>query len=116
MNPLYHASFKPVYCITNPSYCHAPTTSRVEAVSTGVSDGLEGFKAHAVFQEINKKLQKVMMRLDTGDSIVNEGACDSWCHTYEPPDTFQSLARHPYWSVNSDKFLLPVLKALLPLA
>lgn len=32
--------------------------SRVVALSTSSSAGLEGFKAHAVFQEINKKLQE----------------------------------------------------------
>lgn len=33
-------------------------TPKIRAVYTGASDGLEGFKAHAVFQEINKKLQE----------------------------------------------------------
>ncbi|XP_058495055.1 sterol carrier protein 2b [Solea solea] len=33
-------------------------TQRIQAVSTAASDGLEGFKAHAVFQEIGKKLQE----------------------------------------------------------
>ncbi|KAL6108551.1 sterol carrier protein 2b [Pungitius pungitius] len=33
-------------------------TARLKAISTSASDGLEGFKAHAVFQEINKKLQE----------------------------------------------------------
>uniref|UniRef100_A0A4W6FGM6 SCP2 domain-containing protein n=1 Tax=Lates calcarifer TaxID=8187 RepID=A0A4W6FGM6_LATCA len=32
--------------------------SRIHAINTSASDGLEGFKAHAVFQEINKKLQE----------------------------------------------------------
>uniref|UniRef100_A0A8C6UI30 Sterol carrier protein 2b n=1 Tax=Neogobius melanostomus TaxID=47308 RepID=A0A8C6UI30_9GOBI len=32
--------------------------SRVAAISTSASKGLEGFKAHAVFQEIQKKLQE----------------------------------------------------------
>lgn len=31
---------------------------RIQASDTSASDGLEGFKAHAVFQEINKKLQE----------------------------------------------------------
>ncbi|XP_071394275.1 sterol carrier protein 2b [Centroberyx affinis] len=31
---------------------------RIRAIDTSASDGLEGFKAHAVFQEINKKLQE----------------------------------------------------------
>ncbi|KAK0139721.1 Non-specific lipid-transfer protein [Merluccius polli] len=30
----------------------------IQAVATSASDGLEGFKSHAVFQEINKKLQE----------------------------------------------------------
>ncbi|KAM9796103.1 sterol carrier protein 2b isoform X2 [Syngnathus typhle] len=34
-------------------------TPRVVAVWSSTSEGLEGFKAHAVFQEINKKLQQV---------------------------------------------------------
>ncbi|XP_060933646.1 sterol carrier protein 2b [Limanda limanda] len=34
------------------------TMSRIEAINTSASDGLEGFKAHAVFQEINKKLEE----------------------------------------------------------
>ncbi|KAM9796101.1 sterol carrier protein 2b isoform X1 [Syngnathus typhle] len=33
-------------------------TPRVVAVWSSTSEGLEGFKAHAVFQEINKKLQQ----------------------------------------------------------
>ncbi|XP_010778415.1 sterol carrier protein 2b [Notothenia coriiceps] len=33
-------------------------TRRIQAIYTSASDGLEGFKAHAVFQEINKKLQE----------------------------------------------------------
>uniref|UniRef100_A0A3Q1GHP1 Sterol carrier protein 2b n=1 Tax=Acanthochromis polyacanthus TaxID=80966 RepID=A0A3Q1GHP1_9TELE len=33
-------------------------TARIQAIETSASDGLEGFKAHAVFQEINKKLQE----------------------------------------------------------
>uniref|UniRef100_A0A3P8UKG4 Sterol carrier protein 2b n=1 Tax=Cynoglossus semilaevis TaxID=244447 RepID=A0A3P8UKG4_CYNSE len=32
--------------------------SRIGAVSTHSSDGLEGFKSHAVFQEINNMLQQ----------------------------------------------------------
>lgn len=32
-----------------------------QAIDTSASDGLEGFKAHAVFQEIDKKLQEVFM-------------------------------------------------------
>ncbi|XP_019711337.1 non-specific lipid-transfer protein-like [Hippocampus comes] len=32
---------------------------RIVAARCRASDGLEGFKAHAVFQEINKKLQQV---------------------------------------------------------
>ncbi|XP_061894560.1 sterol carrier protein 2b [Entelurus aequoreus] len=35
---------------------HAPR--RIEATRCSAGDGLEGFKAHAVFQEINKKLQE----------------------------------------------------------
>ncbi|XP_061681896.1 sterol carrier protein 2b isoform X2 [Syngnathoides biaculeatus] len=31
---------------------------RIAAAGSGASDSLEGFKAHAVFQEINKKLQE----------------------------------------------------------
>ncbi|KAK5930250.1 hypothetical protein CgunFtcFv8_026505 [Champsocephalus gunnari] len=33
-------------------------TRRIQAIYTSASDGLEGFKAHMVFQEINKKLQE----------------------------------------------------------
>ncbi|XP_029939903.1 sterol carrier protein 2b [Salarias fasciatus] len=33
-------------------------TPRIQAVGTSASGGLEGFKAHAVFQEIDKKLQE----------------------------------------------------------
>ncbi|CAK6980610.1 sterol carrier protein 2b [Scomber scombrus] len=33
-------------------------TLRIQAVNTSASDGLEGFKAYAVFQEISKKLQE----------------------------------------------------------
>ncbi|XP_068176393.1 sterol carrier protein 2b isoform X2 [Antennarius striatus] len=33
-------------------------TPRIRAIDTSASDGLEGFKAHAVFQEISKKLQE----------------------------------------------------------
>ncbi|XP_014859795.1 PREDICTED: non-specific lipid-transfer protein-like [Poecilia mexicana] len=33
-------------------------TPRIRAVRTSAGTGLEGFKAHAVFQEINKKLQE----------------------------------------------------------
>ncbi|XP_077391497.1 sterol carrier protein 2b [Festucalex cinctus] len=33
-------------------------TPRIAAVGSSASDGLEGFKSHAVFQEINKKLQQ----------------------------------------------------------
>lgn len=33
---------------------------------TGASDGLEGFKAHAVFQEINKKLLEVTTQCKNG--------------------------------------------------
>lgn len=36
------------------------TMWRIQAMNTSASDGLEGFKAHAVFQEINKKLQEVI--------------------------------------------------------
>ncbi|KAM9384876.1 sterol carrier protein 2b isoform 2-T2 [Pholidichthys leucotaenia] len=39
---------------------------RIEAVGTSSSDGLEGFKAHAVFQEINKRLQ------EEGEQIVKK--------------------------------------------
>lgn len=46
--------------------------SRIRAVCTGASDGLEGFKAHAVFQEINKKLLEVLT--DSASS------CDSHWH------------------------------------
>lgn len=38
-----------------------PLVSRIRALYTGASDGLEGFKAHAVFQEINKRLLEVIM-------------------------------------------------------
>nr|XP_057929199.1 sterol carrier protein 2b isoform X2 [Doryrhamphus excisus] len=34
------------------------STPRIQAVWSSASDGLEGFKAHAVFQEINKMLQE----------------------------------------------------------
>ncbi|XP_061634075.1 sterol carrier protein 2b isoform X3 [Phyllopteryx taeniolatus] len=34
-------------------------TPRIVAARSSASDNLEGFKAHAVFQEINKKLQQV---------------------------------------------------------
>ncbi|XP_051515667.1 sterol carrier protein 2-like [Myxocyprinus asiaticus] len=34
------------------------SSPRIQAVLTSAASGLEGFKAHAVFQEINKKLQE----------------------------------------------------------
>ncbi|KAA0706612.1 Non-specific lipid-transfer protein [Triplophysa tibetana] len=34
------------------------SSERIRAALTSASSGLEGFKAHAVFQEINKKLQE----------------------------------------------------------
>ncbi|KAJ8270261.1 hypothetical protein GJAV_G00112240 [Gymnothorax javanicus] len=37
---------------------HAERSQRVQAVPTSASAGLEGFKAHTVFQEIEKKLQE----------------------------------------------------------
>lgn len=37
---------------------------RIQVVNVSASEGLEGFKAHAVFQEINKKLQ------EDGESFV----------------------------------------------
>lgn len=36
-----------------------PSSRRIQALLTSASSGLEGFKAHAVFQEINKKLHEV---------------------------------------------------------
>lgn len=43
--------------------------SRIRALYTGDSDGLEGFKAHAVFQEINKKLLEVIVCLGLVSSL-----------------------------------------------
>ncbi|XP_051956675.1 sterol carrier protein 2-like [Xyrauchen texanus] len=34
------------------------SSPRIQAVLTSAASGLEGFKSHAVFQEINKKLQE----------------------------------------------------------
>uniref|UniRef100_A0A672T8L0 Sterol carrier protein 2b n=1 Tax=Sinocyclocheilus grahami TaxID=75366 RepID=A0A672T8L0_SINGR len=36
-----------------------PSSPRIQTVLTSSSSGLEGFKAHAVFQEISKKLHPV---------------------------------------------------------
>ncbi|XP_061540095.1 sterol carrier protein 2b [Phycodurus eques] len=41
-------------------------TPRIVAARSSASDSLEGFKAHAVFQEINKKLQQ------DGDAFVKK--------------------------------------------
>ncbi|XP_061634074.1 sterol carrier protein 2b isoform X2 [Phyllopteryx taeniolatus] len=41
-------------------------TPRIVAARSSASDNLEGFKAHAVFQEINKKLQQ------DGDAFVKK--------------------------------------------
>jgi len=35
------------------------SSPQIQALLTSASSGLEGFKAHAVFQEINKKLLEV---------------------------------------------------------
>uniref|UniRef100_A0A3Q3W9A2 SCP2 domain-containing protein n=1 Tax=Mola mola TaxID=94237 RepID=A0A3Q3W9A2_MOLML len=35
-----------------------PRVSPIQAMYTSTADGLEGFKAHAVFQEINRRLQE----------------------------------------------------------
>lgn len=53
----------PLSELTNPSHFNTSTVSRIRAIRTGASDGLEGFKVHAVFQEINKKLQEVITLL-----------------------------------------------------
>lgn len=37
---------------------------RIRATGTSASAGLEGFKAHAVFQEISKKLEEVILKRD----------------------------------------------------
>ncbi|XP_016430332.1 non-specific lipid-transfer protein-like [Sinocyclocheilus rhinocerous] len=37
---------------------HVSSSPRIQAVLTSSSSGLEGFKAHAVFQEISKKLHE----------------------------------------------------------
>lgn len=45
--------------------------SRIQAINTSASDGLEDFKAYAVFQEINKKLQEVIMGFTQRENDVN---------------------------------------------
>lgn len=41
------------------SLCVSLSSQRIQSVNTNVERSLEGFKAHAVFQEINKKLEEV---------------------------------------------------------
>lgn len=90
-------------CITNPYYCNAFTESRIEAMNTSASDGLEGFKAHAVFQEINKKLQEVITWLTIGDNIVNERPVTICVILlYDPHDgAFESLSKLPFYSTKT---------------
>lgn len=57
---LYMLLFYPFVILLTFSNCAVFTESRIQAVNTGASDGLKGFKAHAVFEEINKKLQEVI--------------------------------------------------------
>lgn len=52
--------FHPSLSRLTPHISNISTVSRIRAIRTSASDGLEGFKAHAVFQEINKKLQEVI--------------------------------------------------------